>query len=152
MIFRTFFLLFTASVRSRPPGPPAVPGVFFLILVFFPFLLFFYIIFHSSFINYPFFILSLFKGCPITIHYPPNRDTTCNSILIQLIHFLFSVMICSLLLFSFHHSYYFFDLDFRVLVSFVFFRFLYFRIYLYLYSILPYSWSLSFHALFLRSI
>ena len=24
----TFFLLFTASVRSRPPGPPAVPGVF----------------------------------------------------------------------------------------------------------------------------
>ena len=28
MIFRTFFLLFTASVRSRPPGPPAVPGVF----------------------------------------------------------------------------------------------------------------------------
>ena len=27
MIFRTFFLLFTASFRSRPPGPPAVPGV-----------------------------------------------------------------------------------------------------------------------------
>ena len=27
MIFRTFFLLFKASVRSRPPGPPAVPGV-----------------------------------------------------------------------------------------------------------------------------
>ena len=27
VIFRTFFLLFTASVRSRPPGPPAVPGV-----------------------------------------------------------------------------------------------------------------------------
>ena len=26
--FRPFFLLFTASVRSRPPGPPAVPGVF----------------------------------------------------------------------------------------------------------------------------
>ena len=31
MIFRTFFLLFTASVRSRLPGPPAVPGVFFLV-------------------------------------------------------------------------------------------------------------------------
>ena len=30
MIFLTFFLLFTASVRSRPPGPPAVPGVFSL--------------------------------------------------------------------------------------------------------------------------
>ena len=29
LIFRPFFLLFTASVRSRPPGPPAVPGVFF---------------------------------------------------------------------------------------------------------------------------
>ena len=29
MIFRTFFLLFTASVRSRPPGPPAVPGVYY---------------------------------------------------------------------------------------------------------------------------
>ena len=28
LIFRPFFLLFTASVRSRPPGPPAVPGVF----------------------------------------------------------------------------------------------------------------------------
>ena len=28
MIFRTFFLLFTASVRSRSPGPPEVPGVF----------------------------------------------------------------------------------------------------------------------------
>ena len=26
--FRAIFLLFTASVRSRPPGPPAVPGVF----------------------------------------------------------------------------------------------------------------------------
>ena len=26
--FRAFFLLFTASVRSRPPGPPGVPGVF----------------------------------------------------------------------------------------------------------------------------
>ena len=25
--FRAIFLLFTASVRSRPPGPPAVPGV-----------------------------------------------------------------------------------------------------------------------------
>ena len=25
----TIFQLFTASVRSRPPGPPAVPGVFF---------------------------------------------------------------------------------------------------------------------------
>ena len=25
--FSDFFLLFTASVRSRPPGPPAVPGV-----------------------------------------------------------------------------------------------------------------------------
>ena len=30
LIFRTFFLFFTASVRSRPPGPPAVPGVFSL--------------------------------------------------------------------------------------------------------------------------
>ena len=30
--FRAFFLLFTASVRSRPPGPPAVPGVFRLVL------------------------------------------------------------------------------------------------------------------------
>ena len=29
MIVRTFFLLFTASVRSRPPGPPAVPGVLY---------------------------------------------------------------------------------------------------------------------------
>ena len=28
MIFLAFFLLFKASVRSRPPGPPAVPGVF----------------------------------------------------------------------------------------------------------------------------
>ena len=27
VIFGTFFLLFTASVRSRPPGPPADPGV-----------------------------------------------------------------------------------------------------------------------------
>ena len=25
--FREFFLVFTASVRSRPPGPPQVPGV-----------------------------------------------------------------------------------------------------------------------------
>ena len=25
--YRCFFLLFMASVRSRPPGPPAVPGV-----------------------------------------------------------------------------------------------------------------------------
>ena len=25
--FRAIFLLFTASVRSRPPGPPLVPGV-----------------------------------------------------------------------------------------------------------------------------
>ena len=25
--FRAFFLLFTASVRSRPPGPPVVTGV-----------------------------------------------------------------------------------------------------------------------------
>ena len=33
MIFRTFFLLFTASVRSRPPGPPAVPGVFCKIII-----------------------------------------------------------------------------------------------------------------------
>ena len=33
MIFRTFFLLFTASVRSRPPGPPAVPGVFGMIFI-----------------------------------------------------------------------------------------------------------------------
>ena len=31
-IFRTFFLLFTASVRSRPPGPPAVPGVLFIFI------------------------------------------------------------------------------------------------------------------------
>ena len=31
MIFRTFFLVFTASVRSRPPGPPAVPGVYHLV-------------------------------------------------------------------------------------------------------------------------
>ena len=28
--FLAVFLLFTASVRSRPPGPPAVPGVFLL--------------------------------------------------------------------------------------------------------------------------
>ena len=28
MIFSAVFLLFRASVRSRPPGPPAVPGVF----------------------------------------------------------------------------------------------------------------------------
>ena len=27
LIFSAVFLLFTASVRSRPPGPPAVPGV-----------------------------------------------------------------------------------------------------------------------------
>ena len=26
--FSAVFLLFTASIRSRPPGPPAVPGVF----------------------------------------------------------------------------------------------------------------------------
>ena len=26
--FRSIFRLFTASFRSRPPGPPAVPGVF----------------------------------------------------------------------------------------------------------------------------
>ena len=26
-IFKSFFLLFTARVRSQPPGPPAVPGV-----------------------------------------------------------------------------------------------------------------------------
>ena len=25
--FQAIFLLFTASVRSRPPGPPEVPGV-----------------------------------------------------------------------------------------------------------------------------
>ena len=31
-MFRTFFLLFTASVRSRPPGPPAVPGVLAMFL------------------------------------------------------------------------------------------------------------------------
>ena len=30
MIFWGGFRLFTASVRSRPPGPPAVPGVFSL--------------------------------------------------------------------------------------------------------------------------
>ena len=35
MIFRTFFLLFTASVRSRPPGPPAVPGVFLYTFLYF---------------------------------------------------------------------------------------------------------------------
>ena len=34
MIFRTFFLLFMASVQSRPPGPPAVPGVFTLCFYF----------------------------------------------------------------------------------------------------------------------
>ena len=28
VIFERFFLLFTASIGSRPPGPPAVPGVF----------------------------------------------------------------------------------------------------------------------------
>ena len=33
MIFRTFFLLFTASVRSRPLGPPAVPGVFISVAI-----------------------------------------------------------------------------------------------------------------------
>ena len=27
MFFSDFFLLFMASVQSRPPGPPAVPGV-----------------------------------------------------------------------------------------------------------------------------
>ena len=32
--FRAIFLLFTASVRSRPPGPPAVPGVFILVTIF----------------------------------------------------------------------------------------------------------------------
>ena len=26
--FRPFFLLFAASIQSRPPGPPLVPGVF----------------------------------------------------------------------------------------------------------------------------
>ena len=28
MIFQAFFWLFKGSIRSRPPGPPAVPGVF----------------------------------------------------------------------------------------------------------------------------
>ena len=32
--FWAFFLLFTASVRSRPPGTPIVPGVFYLNNVF----------------------------------------------------------------------------------------------------------------------
>ena len=27
----SFFRLFTASVRSRPPGPPAVPGVLYFV-------------------------------------------------------------------------------------------------------------------------
>ena len=31
--FVCFFLLFTDSVRSRPPGPPAVPGVFSIIFI-----------------------------------------------------------------------------------------------------------------------
>ena len=31
--FQAFFRLFTASVWSRPPGPPAVPGVFAFILL-----------------------------------------------------------------------------------------------------------------------
>ena len=30
--FSDVFSVFTASVRSRPPGPPAVPGVFLLFL------------------------------------------------------------------------------------------------------------------------
>ena len=30
----TFVMLFTASVRSRPPGPPAVPGVSVFVVVF----------------------------------------------------------------------------------------------------------------------
>ena len=30
VIFRAVFLLFTANVRSQPPGPPLVPEVFFL--------------------------------------------------------------------------------------------------------------------------
>ena len=33
VIFHPFFLLFTASIRSRPPGPPAVPGVLFSVIV-----------------------------------------------------------------------------------------------------------------------
>ena len=33
MIFRPFFLHFTASVWSPPPGPPAVPGVLLLFTV-----------------------------------------------------------------------------------------------------------------------
>ena len=28
---KLFFLVFTASVRSRPPGPPAVVGVLFIL-------------------------------------------------------------------------------------------------------------------------
>ena len=28
--FHAFLLIFTDSVRSQPPGPPAVPGVFVL--------------------------------------------------------------------------------------------------------------------------
>ena len=34
--FSTVFLLFTASVRSRPPGPPAVPQVFLSVFCFWP--------------------------------------------------------------------------------------------------------------------
>ena len=30
--FQVIFRLFTASVRSRPPGPPAVPGVFISVI------------------------------------------------------------------------------------------------------------------------
>ena len=32
--FRGFFLLIMASVRSWPPGPPLVPGVFFSVFCF----------------------------------------------------------------------------------------------------------------------
>ena len=34
--FRAFFLLFTTSVLSWPPGPPLVPGVFFSVFCFWP--------------------------------------------------------------------------------------------------------------------
>ena len=33
MIFLAFFQLFTARVRSRPPGPPAVPGVYLITFI-----------------------------------------------------------------------------------------------------------------------
>ena len=33
-IFSSVFLLFKASVRAQPPGPPAVPGVFSFALMY----------------------------------------------------------------------------------------------------------------------